>query len=77
MTDQLSDEQIDELKDAFNIFGKNVGFISMKDLPALLKTIGPNPAEEDTRNLFGEVRTMGQSYKRFTILIFNSRAILS
>jgi calcium-binding protein CML len=56
MTDQLSDKQIDELKEAFGIFDKSTGMINVKDLPILLKSIGHNPSEEETKALIAQVR---------------------
>jgi len=54
-TDQLSDQQIDELKEAFGIFDKATGMINVKDLPVLLKSIGHNPSEEETKTLISQV----------------------
>ena len=48
MTDQLSDKQIDELKEAFGIFDKSSG------MTILLKYIGHNPSEEETKALIAQ-----------------------
>jgi hypothetical protein len=55
MTDELSDKQIDELKEAFGLYEESGGVIKVKDLPALLKAIGHNPSEEETKNLIAQV----------------------
>ena len=44
MAEQLSDEQINELKEAFAIFDfSNDGTIEGRDLPALLRSLGHDP----------------------------------
>ena len=44
MAEELSDEQINELKEAFAIFDfSNDGTIEGRDLPALLRSLGHDP----------------------------------
>ncbi len=48
MADELSDQTIQELKEAFAIFDfSNDGTIEGRDLPALLRSLGHDPKEED------------------------------
>lgn len=62
MADQLSDAHIDELKEAFALFDLNQnGIISLKDLPALLRSLGQHPKDEDLKVLGQQVRFL--SYK--------------
>ncbi len=56
MADQLSDKAIDELKEAFALFDfNNDGVMSIKDLPALLRSLGQNPKDEDIKALSQQV----------------------
>ena len=53
----LTDEQIEEFREAFHLFDRNHdGTITSKDLGDVLKTIGQNPSEEETRKLIEKVR---------------------
>ena len=67
-TDQLTDQQIDELKEAFGIFDKATGMISVKDLPILLKSIGHNPSEEETKTLISQVNRLKLSYNKLLVM---------
>ncbi len=56
MVDNLSDNQIEELKEAFNLFDKkNTGNISVKDLTNLLRIIGHNISADESKNLLIQV----------------------
>jgi len=56
MAHLLTDNQIDELKEAFNVFDKqNTGIISVKDLTNLLRIIGHNISAEESKNLLIQV----------------------
>lgn len=50
--DGLSDEMIEELREAFNLFDRQQdGTINSRDLHAAMKSLGQNPSEEETRKL--------------------------
>jgi calmodulin len=56
MASGLSDIQIEEYREAFHLFDRNQdGTITSKDLGALLKAIGQNPSDEETRKLIERV----------------------
>lgn len=51
MVDQLSQEIIEELKEAFKVFDpKGTGFISTKQLGTLMRSLGQNPSELEIQN---------------------------
>jgi len=48
MTEYLTEEQVAEFKEAFQIFDKNGdGSISLKELGIVMRSLGQNPSEED------------------------------
>ena len=47
MADQLSEEQIAELKEAFALFEIGSGFIHACDLGAVLRSLGHTPTEAE------------------------------
>ena len=52
----LTDAQIEEFKEAFTLYDHNMdGTITSKDLGNVLKAIGQNPSDEETRNLVERV----------------------
>ena len=52
MADQLTEEQIVELKEAFELFDKNKdGTISAKELGIVMRSFGQNPKEEDLEKI--------------------------
>ena len=52
----LTDAQIEEFKEAFTLYDRNMdGTITSKDLGNVLKAIGQNPSDEETRNLVERV----------------------
>ena len=53
----LSDESIEEFREAFTLFDRNQdGTVNSKDLGNVLKAIGQNPSDEETRQLVQRVR---------------------
>ena len=58
MADKLTNEEIDELKDAFSIFDKDKnGSINTLELGTVMRKLGFNPTEDDLRNIIKEVDT--------------------
>ena len=56
MAATLTDSQIEEFKEAFTLYDRNMdGTITSKDLGNVLKAIGQNPSDEETRNLVERV----------------------
>ena len=56
MADTLTDAQIEELKELFNLFDRNQdGMIKTNDLVAVLRSLGQNPGEEETKILIAQV----------------------
>lgn len=54
--EELSKEQIAELKEAFLVFDKDGdGTISAKELETILKSLGQNPTEEELKEMIKEV----------------------
>ena len=52
----LSDESIEEFREAFTLFDRNQdGTVNSKDLGNVLKAIGQNPSDEETRQLVQRV----------------------
>ena len=51
MVDKLTEKQIEELKEAFKLFDHNTGFIELRELPNLLRSIGQNPRPEEIRSI--------------------------
>ena len=50
--DQLTEEQIAELKEAFSLFDKDGdGSIATKELGMVMRALGKNPTEEELHNM--------------------------
>ena len=65
----LSDHQIEEFREAFRLYDRNDdGTITNKDLGMVLKAIGQNPSDEETRQLVDRVRIFVE------ILVENSKS---
>ena len=48
----LSEEQIQEYKEAFSLFDKDLnGSITIKELGAVLRSMGQNPSENDIKEM--------------------------
>jgi len=60
LTDQLSEQQVKELKEAFSIFDKNGdGGISIGELRIFLETLGQKPTDREVAALMKEVDSNG------------------
>lgn len=69
MAEHLSDEQIDDLREAFAVFEHNKdGMISCDDLPSLLRSLGQNPKEEETIALSKEVKIRIQTVLQANVI---------
>lgn len=56
MSDLLTEEQIAVFKQAFSVFDRNSdGTISIKELGALLRSLGQNPTEAELQEIISEV----------------------
>jgi len=55
MADQLTDEQIAEIKEAFSLFDKNGdGTITTKELGTVMRSLGQNPTEAELCDMINE-----------------------
>ncbi|KAL3874262.1 hypothetical protein ACJMK2_037302 [Sinanodonta woodiana] len=60
--EQLTEEQISEFKEAFNLFEKdNDGTITTDELGAVMRSLGQNPTEDELGDMILEVDTNGNS----------------
>ena len=56
----LTDDQIDELKEAFSVFDKNGdGEISMNELETVMRALGQNPTEAELIEMISSVDDNG------------------
>lgn len=56
MTENLTEEQIAEFKEAFQIFDKDgSGNITTKELGTVMRSLGQNPSEEELKKMIDEV----------------------
>lgn len=54
--ENLSDEQIEEYKDAFSLFDRdNNGIITTRELSAIMRSLGFNPTEEELQTMINNV----------------------
>ena len=62
MGEQLTDEQIEEFREVFNLYDKtNTGLVKRADVAAIFKSLGQNPSAEDIENLMA-VRKWQQTF---------------
>ncbi|PKU76389.1 Calmodulin [Dendrobium catenatum] len=72
MTDQLTDDQISEFKEAFSLFDKDgdgqfrfvfagnlIGCITTKELGTVMRSLGQNPTEAELQDMINEVDADG------------------
>ena len=53
---QITDEQVEEYKEAFSLFDKNGdGYISSKELGIVMRSLGQNPSEAELQDMINEV----------------------
>ncbi|KAF9667482.1 hypothetical protein SADUNF_Sadunf15G0027600 [Salix dunnii] len=56
MTEQLTEEQIAEFKEAFSLFDKDGdGCITTKELGTVMRSLGQNPTEAELQDMINEV----------------------
>jgi len=56
LMEKLTDEQIEEFRDAFSSFDKDGnGYITTKELAAILRSLGLNPTEHELCSIINEV----------------------
>ena len=59
-TDQLTEEQIQEFKEAFALFDKDGdGTITTKELGTVMRSLGQNPTEAELQDMINEVDADG------------------
>ena len=60
MTQQFTEEELAEYKEAFDLFDKDRdGAITTKELNEVMTALGQNPTEEDLKKMLQEVDTDG------------------
>ncbi len=60
MANNLTEEQINEFKDAFTLFDKdNDGVVTAKELSTVLKSLGHSPTEQELGEMIASVDTDG------------------
>jgi Ca2+-binding EF-hand superfamily protein len=60
MTNNLTEEQIAEIKEAFKIFDKDGdGLITTNELVLIMRSVGQNPTEEEIMKISQEVHQDG------------------
>ena len=73
MAHQLTEEQIDELKEAFSLFDKDGdGNITSEELGAVLRSLDQNPTETELQDMINEVdedRDGTISFQEFTTMM--------
>ena len=58
---QITEEQIEEYKEAFSLFDKNGdGYISSKELGIVMRSLGQNPSEAELQDMINEVDFDGE-----------------
>jgi len=75
VADQLTEDQIEEFKEAFGLFDKDGdGTITSKELTLVMRGLGQNPTEEEVRSMIAEVDSDGNGsieFPEFLVLIAN------
>lgn len=52
----LSEEQIDELREAFALFDRSGdGLINIREMQVIMRSIGQNPSEEEIHQIMSEI----------------------
>ncbi|OWF37205.1 Calmodulin [Mizuhopecten yessoensis] len=60
MADQMTEEHIEEFREAFSLFDKDGdGFVSSKELGTVMRSLGQNPTEAELQDMINEVDTDG------------------
>ena len=53
---KMTDDQVSECKEAFSLFDKNgEGYITVKELGTLIRSLGKNPTEADLRDIANDL----------------------
>jgi len=67
MAEDLTDEQIDEFKEAFNLYDKDGdGTITTSELGTVMRSLGQNPSEAELQDIINEVDVDGNGIIDFT-----------
>ena len=68
---ELTEDQIDEFKEAFSLFDKNGdGQISSTEMGTVMRVLGQNPTEAELQDMINEIDTDGTFF--FSTIIINS-----
>ena len=66
MTSNLTEEQVAEFKEAFQIFDKNGdGSIALKELGTVMRSLGQSPSEEELLKTVSEYKSGTIDFKEF------------
>ncbi|XP_052769162.1 neo-calmodulin-like [Mya arenaria] len=66
MADELSPEQLDELRQAFHVFDKDDdGTISTQELGIVMRSLGQDPSEDELQEIVREADTDGDGVIEF------------
>lgn len=66
MSEQLTEEQITEIRDTFNLFDKDKdGAISIKEMAMIMKSLGQNPTEMELQEIISDMDTNGNGVLEF------------
>ncbi|VVT46158.1 uncharacterized protein SAPINGB_P001075 [Magnusiomyces paraingens] len=60
MADQLTEHQIESIKEAFSLFDKdNDGYITTKELGTVMRSLGQNPSQSELQDMISEANSNG------------------
>ena len=69
-TGQLTEEQIQELRDGFSLFDKDGNWtINSNELGTVMRSLGQNPTEAELTNMIGEADPDGKGKITFDVFL--------
>uniref|UniRef100_A0A1I8GS05 Calmodulin n=1 Tax=Macrostomum lignano TaxID=282301 RepID=A0A1I8GS05_9PLAT len=73
-TDSLTEEQIEEFREAFSLFDKDGdGTITNKELASVMRALGQNPTQEELKEMIKEVDQDGSGSIEFDEFLYMMR----